>query len=168
MFRRIALFMGLFGSAALLVSPETASAGQGWVIKDSMTPLIKDFEANADELDNFRNFDIPNDFVYIKDSGEGPLLPIYDLIACIKLTNPDSEIITGGFGGSLDVAIDSVAFAKGSWPVKINVTRNNKLRDLKMVSTYTLKTLRIGANGLTDTDQMVNALRLMTKACLAD
>ncbi|MBL6958748.1 MAG: hypothetical protein ISR52_07195 [Rhodospirillales bacterium] len=159
---RFALLLAVV--AALPFGGAVAAEKDIWRVTKSMQGAVDHFIKNSAVFEDMRTYSVPNDPVYVKETDVGPLLPIYDLLACIQLTHPKA-VIEVDSGGGFDIAIDYINFAKGSWPVDIRIVEIKQINKLEKHSIYILEKVSVGTLSFSSAAQMTQTLRLMTSKC---
>ncbi len=143
-----------------------AADGYDWTIKASMQGQVDKFIKTSDVVGDMRTYGVANDHVYVKETDHGTLMRIYDLFACIQLTNPDADIEVDS-GGGYDVSIDSIKFVNGSWPVDMRISVVNTIVGLEKYAVSILEKITVGTLVFTDVARMTETVKLMTAKCRA-
>jgi len=161
-------FALLFAFVFALPAGRAEAAGEyDWSIKASMQGAVDKFIKTSDVVGDMRTYGVTNDHVYVKETDQGTLMRIYDLFACIQLTNPDADIEIDS-GGGYDVSIDSIKFANGSWPVDIRISVVNAIVGLEKYAVSILEKITVGTLVFTDVARMTDTVKLMTAKCRGD
>ena len=109
----------------------------------------------------------PNDLVYIGTKDGSALLPAYELLACLHLTNPKSKM-TVDFGGGFDIDMDDVTFPGGVWPVYVRIREIERIDDLDKKIVLILDKIRIGNLTMRKTDIITKTMRVLLGACSSE
>lgn len=154
----------------LLIASSGAVADEAsspWVIKADISDDLDDFIANSPIVREMRTNNEPNEMVYAVDVDQAPMLPVYELLGCMHLTNPDSKMEVDS-GGGFDITIEDVTFPGGVWTVYLRIRQIERIELLDKITMNVLDKISIDDLIFTDIEQIVRTARLLSSACLAD
>ncbi|MEG3619830.1 hypothetical protein V5T82_15295 [Magnetovibrio sp. PR-2] len=155
-----------FAIAVTLMVGSIAPAQAAWTVKDSAKGDVQVIKETSSIFADMRFYKVPNDTVYALNAPDQDLLPVYDFIACLQLTNPDANIEVD-HGGGYDIQMDVVDFPGGRWDVQIRLREADQINELDKYKVYLVDRIIIGTLRLRDLNQRVTALRTMSNACYA-
>ena len=160
MFRTFALTFTILSSLSF-------NALAAWTVQDSSKGNVQSIKDASDIFAQMRIENVPNDMVYALNAPDRALIRVYDLIACLHLTNPKAEMEVD-HGGGYEIKLDVVEFPGGTWDVEIRLREDEQINKLDKYPVYILDRFIIGTLRLRDLDQRVQALRQMSSACYAN
>jgi len=137
-----------------------------WTIKADMKPKVEDFIRNSDIVKEMHEFKLPNTMVYSVDALHGPMLPVYDILACLHLTHPNSKMEVDS-GGGYDISMQDVQFSGGVWDAEIRFREVQQIDFLESQYVYLLDRIIVGTTRLRDINQRTRLVRQLSKACFA-
>lgn len=158
----------LTGAIILLGAPGWAMAedtSEGWAVTSDIQDEINTFAKSSPIVEGMRRFNEPDTMVYTLEYSQSPLLPVYDLLACMHLTNPDSKMEVDS-GGGFDVTIEDVTFPGGVWPVHVRIREVDRIELLEKYQDFILDKIVIDNLIFRDVDRLVRAIRLLSSVCL--
>lgn len=135
-----------------------------WKVKKEMRRAVDAFRSSSPIVEDMYNNNIPNEPVYIPEWDDDVLFPIYDLFACINMTNPQAKMEVDS-GGGFDVTINNVKFVKGSWPVVMRIYEIEQIHLLDKHMVYILKKIQVGTLTFTSPAEMVQIIKELTAKC---
>jgi len=160
----------LCASVALSLITSAAVTAQGaeksWIINADLKSDVEDFIQNSDIVKEMRTLKLPNTMVYSVDPLHGPMLPIYDLLACLHLTNPKSEMKVDS-GGGYDISMAKVTFPGGVWDASIRFREVQQINLLESQNVYLLDRTMVGTTRLRARAQRVRLVQQLSGACFA-
>ena len=148
---------------ALAASPALAG-DTGWSIHGNIADAEGMAKANSKSVGALKDADIENRMVYGTAVGRGPMLPLYDMIACIELSNPASSIDVRT-GKAVDVTVRKAAFPGGTWDTKIRIGEKTEFRELDKRSELVLQRVKVGTLEMNDKKDWIHAIRWLTRSC---
>ncbi len=154
--------------AASLLAPVAAMGAEAvqWQVVDAVKPKIETFKRESIVIEDMRAYDPDNWMVYGGDAHNRiPLLPIYDLLACFRITTPKT-FMDVDTGGGVDVVIDKVQFAKGKWDAEVRMSEHTRIELLDKERYYLVDLVKVGAIKMTKTRLMIGTIKFMVQACL--
>lgn len=151
-------------SVVLSTSAMAADGENPWTIKYEMRGKVASFIKNSPIIQEMHEFKLPNAMVYSINNLHGPMLPVYDLLACLHLTNPNSKMEVDS-GGGYDIAMQGVQFPGGLWDVDIRFREVQQINMLESQNVYLLDRIIIGVTRLRDTNQKAQVVRQLSKVC---
>lgn len=156
----VAVVLGIaFGAVAQGSTPS-------WIIREDMLDDVKDFQDSSPIIRDMLMEKEPNSMVHAVAFDGGKLLPVYELLACLQLTNPKSKMNVD-FGGGFDINIDEVTFPGGTWPVYVRIREIDQIKFLEKKTVLVLDKIRIGNMMFTDIERIVPTMKLLSGACLS-
>jgi len=154
----------LFVSVVLITSAWAAGGETPWPIKYDMRDKVASFIKSSPIVQEMHEFKLPNAMVYSINALHGPMLPVYDLLACLSLTNPRSQMEVDS-GGGYDITLQDIQFPGGVWDVDIRFREVQQINLLESQNVYLLDRIIIGTTRLRDVNQKTQAVRQLSKAC---
>ena len=162
--------MRTFGAflAALLFLPAIVQAdeGGGWTVKDDRQSQVQAFTEESALLVDQRINAVPNTMVHAGEDFSLPLLPLYDLVACFRFTNPGA-IMNVSSGGGVDITVADAQFASGKYLTELWLEEKQKIDLLDSEQVHVVKRLKIHTMLLDAPQERADAIRLMAAACLS-
>lgn len=158
------------GAITLLIASGWAGADEvapPWVVKADISDDIDDFIANSPIVQEMRTNNEPNNMVHAVAVDQAKLLPVYELLGCLHLTNPDSKMEVD-FGGGFDIIVEDVTFPGGVWSVYLRIREIEQIELLDKITVLVLDKITIDDLVFRDVDQIVRAARLLSSACLVE
>jgi hypothetical protein len=154
-------------AAMILLAPLSYAAGpKPWRVSAEASPGVKTFKRKSMFIEDMRIYDMGNWMVYGGDRHHRiPLLPIYDLIACFSLTNPDS-LLDVESGGGVEITVDGARFKKGKWDSVVRLTEHTRIEKFDKELYLLLDLVRVGASDLKKSKHKIGVVRIMAEACL--
>ena len=161
---RVALLML---AAIILLAPLSYAAGpKPWRVSAEARPAVKAFKRKSMFIEDMQINDMGNWMVYGGGKHDRvPLMPIYDLIACFSLTNPDSPMDVES-GGGVHIAVDDARFKKGKWHAVVRLTEHTRIEKFDKVRYLLLDLVRVGVSELKKRKHKIGVVRIMAEACL--
>lgn len=164
----LSLAVGALVLGAFVTPTQVQAESQSqWTVKDSMVAKVNAFVQTSPVLEGMRQNNVPNDMVYGVNDPNKPILPIYELLACLQLTNPGA-FIEFYSGGGYNIDIDAVIFPGGTWNVSLRLREVEQIDMLDKRKVYLIDRLVVGTLQMRDLNQRVQAMRQMSRACYAD
>ena len=163
----------LIGVIALLIVSGWACADEAsppWTVEADISDDLDDFIANSPIVQEMRTNPEPNNMVYAvsnDQADQAQLLPVYELLGCMHLTNPDSKIEVD-LGGGFDIIVEDVTFPGGVWSVHLRIREIERIELMDKITDLVLDKITIDDLIFTDVEQIVRAARLLSSACLVD
>jgi len=151
---------------SLILSTAAWAAGgdNPWKIKSDIKGKVASFVKSSPIVQEMHEFKLPNVMVYSIDAQQGPMLPVYDLLACLHLSNSKS-IMEVDSGGGYDIAMQNVQFPGGVWDVDLRFREVQQINLLETQNVYVLDRIIVGTTRLRDTNQKTQLVRQLSKAC---
>ncbi|MHA1597183.1 MAG: hypothetical protein ACTSV1_00530 [Alphaproteobacteria bacterium] len=159
-FAVIAVLLGV------VVSGAAAASDYVFEVKPMMVGKVSEFHNGGKELEDLRTYNVPNNPIYMTNVDKQAIMPLYDFLACAKLSNPKSDLDIN-VGGGIDLTISNVKFAHGEWPVSMVITRIDQIHLLEKNAVFILKSFTVGTTKLTDPYKQQEAMGIMIAGCLA-
>lgn len=154
--------------AVSLLAPVAAMGAEGgpWQVVAAAKPKIEAFKRKSIVIEDMRTYSPDNWMVYGGDTHNRiPLLPVYDLLACFRITTPKTYMDVDT-GGGVDVVIDKVQFAKGKWDAEVRLSEHTRIELLDKERYYLVDFVRVGASKMTKARHKIAAIKIMAQACL--
>ena len=154
--------------AAALLAPVAALGAEAkpWRVTAEAKAKIETFKRKSIIIDDMRIYDPDNWMVHGGDAHNRiPLLPVYDLLACFRITTPDTYMDVD-IGGGVEVVIDKVQFAKGKWDAKVRLTEHTRINNLDRERYYLVDLVKIGTSKMAKSRDKIAVIKIMAQACL--
>jgi hypothetical protein len=150
----------------LFLGGMTSAARADWVIRDSVRDAVTELVHTSPSLADMRDNQVPDVGVYSANDPKKKLMPIYELVACLQLTNPATRIAVD-WGGGYDIDMDRVQFPGGIWDVHLRFEEVVQINLLEKYKVLLVDRVIVGTRRMRDLDQRVRLLRQLTRACYA-
>ena len=153
---------------ASLLAPSAVVGAEtnSWQVAAAAKPKVEAFKRKSIVIEDMRTYSPDNWMVYGgTPPSRIPLLPIYDLLACFRITTPDTYMDVQS-GGGVDVVIDNVQFTKGKWDAEVRLTEHTRIELLDKERYFLIDLVRVGTSKMTKTQHKISVIKLMVQACL--
>jgi|GEM_PF-1958226 len=158
----------------ILTSPMQATGqdAEPWPVRENLSLRIANFKVESPVLEHMRNNDFPNDMTFAP-SGDGngtddasniKMMPIYELLACMHITNPESDMSVNA-GGGYDITVKNAKFAHGSWDARVMITERAAINLLEADKTLLLSKVVVGDITMGTNDQRRETVKMLVANC---
>ena len=151
----------------LLGASGAHGAKTSWDIVPKMKSKVKHFIKTSPVLQDMRFYKAPNSYVFAANEPKSRMMPVYEFLACLSLTNEGAEMNVDS-GGGYDIALNGVSFPGGTWDVQLRLKEVEHFEFIDKEIAYVVDRLIIGTLRFRNHKKKMRAVRQLTAACFAE
>ncbi len=151
-------------ACSLFGAPDALAAKTSWDVAPEMKSKVKRFIKMSPVLQDMRFHKVPNSYVFATNEPKGRMMPVYEFIACLSLTNDGVEMDVD-FGDELDIGLYGVSFPGGTWDVQLRLREVEHFEFTDKETAYVVDRLAIGTLQFKNHKKKMRAVRQLTSTC---